>query len=260
MDAHNNNSDIYIEKVSEEVKRFYEIHMEIKESHGIKHVLAVVSHAQQAIECHSPPLSQRDGMEILVASYLHDVDDAKYFFHPSAPFENAKRIMDTVGIPSTSTRIRILYMINLVSCSKNGNSVPQRIKDANDYHLLIPRWCDRLEAVGKIGVLRCFQYTKESGGLLWSRDSPRCITVDEIWEHATPERFQAYQIRGGTSSDMISHYYDKLLRVARPPSNIVCNEYLEQAAEVRVQPLIDVCLHFGRTGVVDEDYILGLCR
>jgi uncharacterized protein len=59
---------------------------------------------------------------------------------------------------------------------------------------------------------------------------------------------------------MISHYYDKLLHVARPPKDSVRNHYLEEQAEKRVAPLIEVCLRFGGSGIVDEEYILGLCE
>ena len=57
---------------------------------------------------------------------------------------------------------------------------------------------------------------------------------------------------------MISHYYDKLLHVARPPPEIVRNSYLERMAEDGSKELVEVCVRFGRTGVVDEEYILGL--
>lgn len=254
-----NETEILIESTLQEVKLFYRENPQIKESHGLEHVLAVVSHAERAIACCSPSLSLNDAMEIIIASFLHDVDDSKYFPNETLPYQNAKTIMNTVGIPEASQE-RILNMIDWTSCSKNGNSVPCPVKETGNYHLLIPRWSDRLEAVGKIGVVRCYQYTQENGGALCSDESPRATTVEQVWKYATPERFESYQARGGTSDDMISHYYDKLLRVARPPKEIVRNAHLEKMAEERVQPLIEVCLRFGRTGVVDEDYILGLCQ
>lgn len=59
---------------------------------------------------------------------------------------------------------------------------------------------------------------------------------------------------------MISHYYDKLLHVARPPKDSVRNHYLEDQAERSALPLIEICIRFGSSGVVDEKYILGLCE
>jgi uncharacterized protein len=150
----------------------------------------------------------------------------------------------------------VLQMISWVSCSKNGNRVPSSIKTSGDYHLLIPRWADRLEAVGAVGVVRCFQYNQEHDLPLCSETSPQAQSVDEVWQRATPERFDAYLTSGGHSEDMISHYYDKLLHVACPPKEIVQNAYLEQMAQDSSEALMEVCLRFGRSnGVIDHDYI-----
>ena len=146
-------------------------------------------------------------------------------------------------------------MIGLVGCSENGNAVPERIRVSGHYHFLIPRWSDRLEAVGAVGVVRCYQYNQEKGRPLSGPHSPRPATAAELWGLATPERFAAYQTRGGTSDDMISHYYDKLLHVARPPADIVRNRYLEARAVASATELVEVCLRFGRSGAVDEAYI-----
>jgi uncharacterized protein len=236
-----------------EVERFYAANIQIKESHGVSHVMAVFAHAQAAIACCSPALSSTQAMEVAIASLLHDVDDDKYF-PESTKYLNATMILENIRI-SHESRDRILNMIDLVSCSKNGNSVPSYIIENGDYHLLIPRWSDRLEAVGKVGVVRCYQYSIEKGLPLSTGSSPRPTIVEQLWECATPERFEAYQARGGTSEDMISHYYDKLLHVACPPKEIVHNMYLEEKAEESAKPLIEICLRYGRTGVVDELFI-----
>jgi len=47
---------------------------------------------------------------------------------------------------------------------------------------------------------------------------------------------------------MMDHYYDKLLQITKPPSQLVQNSYLEQAALERAAPLINVCLRFTRNG------------
>ena len=245
-------------QTTHELERFYKEHPEIKESHGIAHVMAVYRHACKAVEVHQPPLSPRKAMEIKVAAMLHDVDDSKYFsLNPMDPYPNAANIMIAAQVPESSRPI-ILEMISLVSASVNGNQVPEFIKKDELYHLLIPRWSDRLEAVGAIGVVRCYQYNQEKERPLWSESSPRATTVQEMWELAVPERFERYMSTEPTADDMISHYYDKLLHVARPPPNIVRNHYLETTAEESCEELIEVCLRFGRTGVVDEEYIQSL--
>ena len=49
---------------------------------------------------------------------------------------------------------------------------------------------------------------------------------------------------------MMDHYYDKLLQVARPPPELVRNDYLEAAALVGAEPLLEVCLAYGKFGEV----------
>ena len=261
-------SQITVQRVWRRLETFYKNeHPEIKESHGLLHINAVFDHARRALDACKPPLPSHVEMEILIASLLHDVDDCKYFGrktneeddpddeYSSYDYKNAKAILKDSLVPETSWE-SVLFMIDCVSCSKNGNSVPQRIEALGEYHWLIPRWADRIEAVGAQGVVRCYKYTLESGQQpLWSDESPRPETYEELMAHVTPERFQAYQDRGGSSADMISHYYDKLLHVACPPQEIVQNPYLEEQLRGSANELIEVCLRFGRTGRVDEDYI-----
>jgi uncharacterized protein len=247
---------------------FYQVHSEIKASHSWNHVKLVYQHACLAIECHEPPLTPRQAMEVKIAALLHDVDDTKYF-PGNQNYENAHVILGKLCLPLDNCA-EIVNMISLVSCSQNGNSVPNYVSEDNQWYLLIPRWADRLEAVGARGVIRCYQYNAEHDGPLSSSSSPRPRTEAEVWQFATPERFEQYQSNDKHSSssssktetkeedDMISHYYDKLLHVARPPPGIVRNSYLEQQAKKSAEPLVKVCLDFGLTGKVNEFYIQGL--
>jgi len=261
-------------------RSFYQIHSDlIKESHGILHVESVYDHALHAIESMKSseqriPLSLNEAFEIEVAALLHDVDDNKYF-PPSSKnrnndnrasskgrnyallYPNAIQVMKEAKIPESSYET-ILFMIDVVSCTNNGNTVPDRVLKNNSYHLLIPRWSDRIEAVGARGVWRCYQYNQEKNFPLCTPGiTPQPTTLDELWTYVTPDRFEQYiSTKGKTIDDsMIGHYYDKLLHVACPPRNIVRNEYLEDKLQDSAKELVDVCLRYGRTGTVDEDYI-----
>ena len=285
--------EVYCDRVQTQLKIFYQQNPQIGESHGLPHVMAVHLHAVNAIDSHrnvqkeSPhvhKISDTTAMEIRVAAMLHDVDDRKYF--PSnekdqsitedlSNLPNAQQISKSAGIPQANIQ-NILKMITWVGCAENGNSIPPEILENKTYHLLIPRWSDRLEAVGSIGVVRCYQYNRETGAPLWKNDdlydSPRPSCEKDVWTLATPQRFEEYlkgeiggrKKNGSNTNDnserssMMSHYYDKLLHVARPPPGIVQNEYLEATARDASKELVEVCLRFGLTGAVDEEYILGL--
>mmetsp|Transcript_30342 Transcript_30342/g.73813 ORF Transcript_30342/g.73813 Transcript_30342/m.73813 type:complete len:293 (+) Transcript_30342:113-991(+) len=274
------------QKTIEEVESFYKDHHEIKESHGIGHVMRVYNHAKEAVQVHNTnnsvpnqpdgrgavPMTDEQSMMVLIAALLHDVDDHKYFPNNNN-YENARTIMDKVfdtynnGDSSHDTKETIIQLISFVSCSKNKNSIPELVKkkeknhhqlqgsEDDAYWMLIPRWADRLEAVGRQGVVRCYQYNREHGEKLSSEKSPRPQTEEEVWFFAKPQRFENYD---GNSTDMISHYYDKLLHVSCPPPDIVRNPYLERMAKESSKELVEVCVRYGRTGVVDEEYIQSL--
>ena len=69
-----------------------------------------------------------------------------------------------------------------------------------------------------------------------------------------PERFEEYQ-RAGESKSMMDHYYDKLLQIAHFDAARVQNTYLQEEAKSRVQPLLDICVEYGRSGKVPEEMI-----
>ena len=134
-------------------------------------------------------------------------------------------------------------MVDLVSSSKNGDTIPDSIK--NEKWMLIPRYSDRLEAMGLIGISRCYQYSKTTNNPLYlpsnsefKTPTARPKSEEEIWEVATPERYKQYT---GKSVSMIDHYYDKLLRCTFFP---VKNYHFDKHCKERRQVLIDFILYF----------------
>lgn len=87
------------------------------------------------------------------------------------------------------------------------------------------RFADRLEAIGVIGAIRCYQYSMESDRNLAAPDTPLPKTEKEVWAQVTPERFENY-MKSKSSNSMMDHYYDKLLHVAVFDPKIVQNDFL----------------------------------
>ena len=226
----------------------------VNASHGLLHARAVLDHAEKAIAAASPPLTSQRALAVRLAALLHDADDKKYFGKECAKeLRNALQIL--LAIKAESSVVGDVFkMINWTSCSANGNNCPQAAKDSPEY--LWPRWADRLEAAGEIGVARCYVHNQKDGApLAIDGETPRCNSDEEAFALATEERFKQYQERGGSSASMIDHYFDKLLQVARPPPDIVRNSYLEEAARDRVEPLLKVVRAYGETGEVPVAYI-----
>ena len=220
----------------------------IDASHGVEHASVVLGHTEAAIAATTTPLPPARALAVRLAALLHDADDKKYFPDTAKTLGNARKIMAEAGAPA-GVVADAAAMIGWVSCSKNGNDCPPEAEAHPE--LLWPRWADRLEAAGEIGVVRCYQFNQHDGATpLALASTPRPRSEAEAFALATGARFAAYQASGGGSASMIDHYYDKLLQVARPPPELVRNAYLETAALAGAAPLLKVCLAFGETGEV----------
>lgn len=230
----------------------------IPDSHGFLHASRVLAHADAALGASAVPLQAQRALAVRLAALLHDADDKKYFPDcPKGTFPNAERIVrDALASHGTSFAVdavidEVAEMIGWVSCSKNGNTIPP--KAVKEPELLWPRWADRLEATGNIGIVRCWQYNNEVKAPVVVSTTPRPVSEAEVWTLATPQRFRAYQTSNGKSASMLDHYYDKLLQLGRPPSGDVQNTYLEAEMDKRSAPLVKVCLAYGQTGKLPLD-------
>ncbi len=208
--------------------------------HGIDHANRVLEHANKALQ-HEKPLPGLVKEAIQLAALLHDADDSK-FFPNNTDQQNTRYILAKVGAKDNLSEL-VIEMISLVSCSKNGNKV------VKPEWLLIPRFADRLEAMGRIGVIRCWQFTKHKDRPLFLDSTPRPCSLQELQTIATPERFAQYT---GGSDSMVDHFYDKLLHLVGMETT---NEYICREAQDRHKVLVDFCIQFGLTGVVDEEEI-----
>lgn len=148
----------------------------------------------------------------------------------------------------------VIYMISLVSASKNGDAVPEEYKDLSKYEwLLIPRYADRVEAIGRIGIKRCYEYTKTCKTPFFTSQTQRATDVQTLFSSiATEERYRKYS---GTSATMMDHYYDKILRLANFP---ITNSFLQKVAKDRNAICIQFVLEFGKTGTLDFSWLESL--
>ena len=210
----------------------------ISKDHDFTHVLAVYEHACKACDCDLPEDKTR--FIILAAAVLHDTDDPKIF--NTVDNHNARAILTDTNIdPVTATAV--IELINLVSCRHNKNS------EVSDKWKLIPRDCDRIEALGEIGIIRCYQYSLKINNPMFTSSTPRVTSIEELNKVATPERFARYN---GKSASMIDHYYDKLLHIDVAASG---NKYVQAIIDKRKQMMVDFVLFFGRTGTIDMTYL-----
>lgn len=212
----------------------------IAEHHGLDHAKTVMHHVQQAIKCSEINIPEKDQIIILLVALLHDADDTKLF--KTKNNQNARDILLSICADNIE---EIIKLINCISVSKNNDSIPDEAKERP--WLLYPRYADRLEAIGEIGMKRCYEVTMEFKNPLYTENTPKAISKTELYHIATPDRYKNYT---KSSVSMIDHYYDKLLHIGKFDSG---NKYLDNLSKERQGLMEDVCLAFGRGEL--EDFI-----
>lgn len=209
-------------------------------SHGIDHAIAVLSHSIKALEAYDYGIGETEKLAVKLAGLLHDADDRK-FFPTNSNYENLRDIICDQPVQVIDLTI---CMVQLVSSSANADNVPISIADKE--WMLIPRFADRIEAIGLIGVERCYQYNKTKAQPLYLPETPRVTCEEEIWSIATVSRYNSYV---GKSKSMMCHYYDKLLRLGMFQT---VNPYLLALCRERNDVTIRFVLFFSSLDVMTE--------
>ncbi len=203
----------------------------VDDGHSFGHAQKVMGHAVEALkkeEC--LPLMRT---AILFASLLHDADDEK-FFGKTDNYPNARFILAKCNERFSEFELDVelvINMISLVSASKNKNS---RVELGNEW-MLIPRWCDRLEAIGHIGLVRAIDYAIHIGNPMITPETLPVYDDDDLEQVAPYSRFLTYN---GKSASVIDHLYDKILHIGLRQEDTT-NEYLLRISLQRTQIVKD---------------------
>lgn len=209
-------------------------------AHDINHIVTVTAHVKGAIAAESQ--GRHRDILVVLAAILHEADDSK-LFPESDGSTNTRRILADVleaGPQRDGFIDEVVNIVDLVSARKNKHSA---VEAGNEWKLLV-RDGDRIEAIGEVGIARCFAYNRKVGTPLFLDSTPRATTEEELWKIATPARFAAYN----DSVSMMDHYYDKLLHLQKCSSG---SAYMEGLMKERLQILVDFVLAFGRSGQVN---------
>ena len=228
----------------------------LDDTHGFDHMIRVFNHCKEGIESynksihrHHDGISSHLGILIKLAGLLHDIDDRKYFPN-SLDYDNARYILSKItGFTQQDIDI-IIKMISWVSSSNNGDRIPVELI-GNDIHIyLIPRYADRLDALGYYGLYRTLHYTLKVGDMLFNEHTLKAKTREELFDNvATLERYGNY-VGKNKSDTMIDHFYDKLLRASYFP---IDNQYFDEQCTIMREPMIKVALYFGTHDITQEE-------
>lgn len=210
---------------------------DICQSHNLGHFLAVYENAKKAIDYEILTPYQRKA--VLLAALLHDIDDRKLFPN-SINNQNTRQIL--FGHSKQFIDL-VIEMINLVSSSINGDTL------VKEEWKLIPRYADRIEALGITGIERCYQFCNTIQNPIITDKTSRVTTKEELWKVASEERYKEYK---GKSDSFIDHFYDKLLRLSVFP---IKNKWLVGRGHEEGKIMVDFILKYFSKNVSDKEFI-----
>ena len=120
------------------------------DGHDLSHSLRVYKNAMMIAK------EEGQGEEEIIAlsALLHDCDDHKLFHTENNA--NARSFLEQEGVSEEKIE-EICRNINSVSFSKNRGKAPETIEGK------IVQDADRLEAIGAVGIARCFQFGGSHG-------------------------------------------------------------------------------------------------
>jgi uncharacterized protein len=182
-------------------------------SHDIAHIMRVFSNAA-AIATGESVTDVEELLVIRLAALLHDVGDSKYSGSEEATAHMVRKILEEQGVSKATTE-RILEVVDRVSFRKEiaaaaaASGAPAPVDEVVERALKVVQDADRLDAIGAVGIARCFSYGGAKGRHFYSDDdlSPEFREGLLAKKELTVDEYQRY------SASSVGHFYAKLLRL-----------------------------------------------
>ncbi|CAI6328098.1 unnamed protein product [Periconia digitata] len=148
-------------------------------SHDYHHILRVVSNANRllALEKEQNPSQEYNVPALFLAALLHDVGDHKY----AAPGEDVKNLVSTIlqargADADLATRVQtVVKHVGYSNESKDPQSVINVLKKYPE--LAIVQDADRLDAIGAVGIARCFSFSAAK-----LKEQPMSVAIEHFHE------------------------------------------------------------------------------
>ena len=171
-------------------------------SHDWSHIQRVVHLAEQIADMEQVNNDTKYDMNtVKLAALLHDVGDAKYA-QPQDPEDPVRRFLVSVGA-TTEMAEKVQAIVDRVSFSKEAKD-PQGVQSTLRAYpeLAVVQDADRLDALGAVGVGRCFTYNASRA----QQQSPSESHVDDELSSNDAEIASSME-------DAMAHFEDKLVRL-----------------------------------------------
>lgn len=151
---------------------------------------------------------QANSFIVELAALLHDLIDDKLVKDKGQAVQEVEYWLEGAGV-SSSDADRIMDIIQSISF-KGGNG-----RKLTSLEAQIVQDADRLDAIGAIGIARCFAYAGSKGNLLFD---PELSVREEMTEK---------EYREGPSS-AVHHFYEKLLKLKERMNTDTAKELAEE--------------------------------
>lgn len=253
----------------------------LPDDHGMVHFLAVTENAKNALK--DTVYKESIKTNIILASLLHDCDDPKIKKFITVPMSQTNSATNTSltttfpeypiarsflkDLPKDDVE-HVILMISYVSTSKNGDRekhsfshnegstlIPSEMASSKvpleDY---IPGDCDRVEALGVIGIERCFDVTQRLKNPIFTSKTPLPIIDKELEEIIKARPLEDYVKKQGRSDSMIDHFFDKLLQLKPRSNNPHVAKLFENQMMIMKKWLFKTCDYLRTQDVKTLDY------
>lgn len=188
-------------KVIQATSVFVQREMKDKDgSHDFHHVKRVVKNALKIAKREKAV----DLELVILAALLHDVRDWKYYknqFHQNLDFVRIFLHNYLTDFEDKERIEHIIYIIQNIGFSKEIDATLSKSKMSLEFKIV--QDADRLDAMGAVGIARCFTYGGVINKPLYDPDFPPIHDTKEL----TVENYK--HPNGGT----INHFYDKLFKL-----------------------------------------------
>ena len=171
---------------------------------------------------------------IELAALLHDVGDFKYSGTDAAVHDAAKHILETVQCPADMIA-RTLAIVDNVSYRKEMGTpgyfhellaCQTREKNSMVVELAIVQDADRIDAIGAVGVVRCFSYSAARGQPFYEMGC-----VPNMGMNRAEYDKQTISNKGNP----VHHFYEKLFQIKDKMKTVAGMDIAQERHEFMVQ-------------------------
>ena len=175
------------DKLIETLKQLIKSKFENESSgHDYWHIVRVVNNAKTIVEKEGG-----DAFIVEVAAWCHDIGDYKLGDADSAADQITKLLTELeLDKETVNNIVEIVESVSFKGAQVNTNPISLEGKIVQD--------ADRLDALGAIGIARCFSYSGHKGTLMHHPDR----------KPEMHDNFEDYKNANGTA---VMHFYEKLL-------------------------------------------------